>query len=194
MPTPDVTLQDLLDRLGGIATERVRMHPLPGTVTERDLRDPRQRELRPSRLELSDGVLVKKAPKGWLESTLLTVLTAQIWTYLEQTRLGIASCGGDASLRVLPERVRVLDMAFVRWEHIPGRRLTREPCPEFVVDLAVEVLSESNTQAERKHKRQEFFDHGTRIFWIVDPEQETVTVYHSVEDGLVLTIDDEVNR
>ncbi len=190
---PEVTLQDLLDGPGGIAAERVRLHPTPGTATEQDLLAPRQRVLRPRRLELIDGTLVEKVQTGWFESTLASVLTAQVRMYLEKHRLGIASCGGDAYIKVLPQRVRVLDMAFVRWEHIPGQQLTREPCPDFVIDLAVEVLSASNTLVEMRQKRQEFFEHGTRIFWIVDPAQETVTVYHSVDEGTVLTINDEVS-
>lgn len=190
---PDVTLQDLLDRLGGIAPERVRLHPAPGTATEQHLLDPGQRELRPSRLELIDGTLVEKASMGWFESTLAGILLGRIRAYLLQQNLGVVAGGGDSYIKVLPERIRVLDVAFVNWDHVPGRRLTREPCPDFVVDLAVEVLSVSNTAAEMKQKRQEFFGKGTRLFWIVDPALQTVTVYHSVDDGTVLTIDDAVS-
>lgn len=187
-----LTLQDLLDRLGGISPERIRLHPNPGTATQEDLLDPQQYRLRTQRLELIDGILVEKAPMGWFESVLATVLAGRILAYLERNPLGVVSCGGDGYIKVLPERIRVLDVAFVSWDHVPNRKLTREPCPEFIVDLAVEVLSASNTPAEMRQKRQEFFDRGTRLFWIVDPAQQTVTVYHSVDEGLLRTIDDTI--
>jgi hypothetical protein len=62
-----VTAAELLERLGGIAPERLRLRPAPGTATERDLIDIHDRE---SRLyELVDGVLVEKV-MGYPESYL----------------------------------------------------------------------------------------------------------------------------
>jgi Uma2 family endonuclease len=44
-------------------------------------------------------------------------------------------------------------------------------------DLAVEVLSPSNTRAEMAEKIDAYLEGGTQLVWIVDPVRKTVTVY-----------------
>jgi hypothetical protein len=59
-------LAELIHLLGDIPPERIRMHPLPGTATERDVLD--ALEAPQKRLcELVDGVLVEKT-MGAMES------------------------------------------------------------------------------------------------------------------------------
>ena len=52
--------------------------------------------------------------------------------------------------------------------------LTREAIPTLSPDLAVEVLSESNTTQEIDQKLLEYFQSGTRLVWVIDPETRTV--------------------
>lgn len=85
----------------------------------------------------------------------------------------------DGMLRILPDQIRIPDVAFLRWEKFPHRQLPREPVPEVSPDLAVEVLSESNTDRETNRKLQEYFRSGTRLVWYVDPQTETARVYTS---------------
>ena len=66
--------------------------------------------------------------------------------------------------------VRIPDVAFTSWERLPGRRVPPEPIPELAPDLAVEVLSQSNTEAEMTRKRGEYFAAGVRLVWLVDPD------------------------
>jgi hypothetical protein len=56
----------------------------------------------------------------------------------------------------------------------------------LVPDLAVEVLSPSNTEAEMARKRQEYFAAGVRLVWMVDPDARTVTVYTAPDQSTVL--------
>ena len=61
----DWTLADFWTHLGGIPPERIRMSPLPGTATEKDVVEA---ESRAGRIcELIDGVLVEKT-MGYRES------------------------------------------------------------------------------------------------------------------------------
>jgi Uma2 family endonuclease len=46
-------------------------------------------------------------------------------------------------------------------------------------NLAIEVLSENNTRAEIDERLKDFFGSGTRLAWIVDPDQQRVEVCHS---------------
>lgn len=54
-------------------------------------------------------------------------------------------------------------------------------------DLAVEVLSESNTPGEMQVKRKEYFLAGTTLVWQVDPRRRVVVVYAAPEMSVTLT-------
>jgi Uma2 family endonuclease len=62
------------------------------------------------------------------------------------------------------------------------------PIPDLAPDLAVEVLSESNTAAEMARKREEYFAAGVRLVWLVDPRSRTVTVHDA--EGRSTTLDE----
>jgi Uma2 family endonuclease len=46
-----------------------------------------------------------------------------------------------------------------------------------VPDLAVEILSPSNTADEIQRKRGEYFNRGTQLVWIIDPRARTAEVF-----------------
>jgi Uma2 family endonuclease len=46
-------------------------------------------------------------------------------------------------------------------------------------DLAVEVVSPSNTSAEILGKATDYLDAGSRLVWVVEPVSRTVTEYRS---------------
>jgi Uma2 family endonuclease len=168
------TIADLLDRLG-VPPERIRFHPAPGTATEADvlLRPDGEKRL----CELVDGVLVEK-PKGFYESVLAGILIRLLGAFLEQHDLGILSVP-DGTLRLVPGLVRIPDVAFFSWDHFPNRELPADAIPALVPDLAVEVLSEGNTEAEMERKLREYFGAGVRLVWCIDPRTRTAQVYTS---------------
>jgi Uma2 family endonuclease len=172
-------VSDLLERLGDIPLQRIRLVPQPGTATEEDLL---HAEARYQRLcELVDGTLVEK-PVGYFESRLAVLLGYFIEEFLQQHDLGIVT-GESGMTRVEPGRVRMPDVAFYSWDHFPRRVLPRGAILGVVPDLAVEVLSPSNTRAEMQRKRREYFLGGCRLVWEVDPEKRTVRVYTSPDES-----------
>jgi Uma2 family endonuclease len=176
------TLADLLERLGNVPLERVRVHPAPGTATEADVlaRPAGQKHI----CELVDGVLVEKA-MGYYESLLAALLIGFLRRYLEEHDLGIV-LGEAGPLRLAPGLVRIPDVSFIAWERFPDRRLPAEPMPDLAPDLAVEILSPGNTGREMERKRAEYFAAGTRLVWIVSPGDRTVQVYTSPADVRLL--------
>lgn len=186
------TIQDVLDDLGGVPAERVHLYPWPGTATQRDLWNPRVQP-RKAICELVDGILAEKSV-GFQESRFATILAGKLCFYLEGNNLGAATAGGNGYIKLKRKLIRVPDLSFVRWDRMPEGRTPTEPCPELVADLIVEVLSRGNTRKEMARKRREFFESGTKLFWIVDPRKQIVTVYHSAEeDGQELGMDDYVD-
>lgn len=176
------TLADLLERLGNVPLERVRVHPAPGTATEADVlaRPAGQKHI----CELVDGVLVEKA-MGYYESLLAALLIGFLRRYLEEHDLGIV-LGEAGPLRLAPGLVRIPDVSFIAWERFPDRRLPAELMPDLAPDLAVEILSSGNTGREMERKRAEYFAAGTRLVWIVSPGDRTVQVCTSPADVRLL--------
>lgn len=177
-----LTLDDLLEHLGGIAPVRVLFRPLPGTATEADLilANAGKRGL----FELVDGVLVEKG-MGYNESALALVIAGLLRAFIVPRNLGLVS-GADGMMRLFPGLVREPDVAYVSWARVPGGRYPTEPIAGFAPDLAVEVLSRSNTKAEMARKRREYFEAGVRLVWEVDPRARTVAVYETPEQATVL--------
>lgn len=175
---PIRTLADMLRRLGNVPLDRIRFHPAPGLATERDLLEVEQVEN--IACELIDGVLVEKG-MGYRESILATALAAMLRAFVKPRNLGIVS-GPDGMLRLFPGLVRIPDVAFASWDRIPGRKIPLEPIPDLSPELVVEVLSQSNTEAEMQRKLREYFDSGVRLVWLIDPRQRLVRVF---SDGML---------
>lgn len=172
------TFADLLDELGGISPDRVRFRPAPGHATEKDVV---RIEAAENRLfELVDGVLVEKA-MGAAEALLASYVVHFFWDYLRDHDLGVA-LGADGMLRLRPRLVRIPDVSFISWDQIPRGEFPAKPVPDLYPDLAVEVLSDSNTAAEIERKLAEYFEAGCRLAWIIDPKTKTADVYTSPTD------------
>jgi Uma2 family endonuclease len=182
--TPELkNFAELLERLGGISPERVRLKPWPGTATIKDVVDVDDHEDR--LCELVDGVLVEKII-GFTESRIAIIISAALETYAAAHDLGLVV--GEAGMFRLPDNlVRIPDVAFARWEQFPNRELPAEAVPAIVPDLAVEILSKGNTKAEMTRKLREYFAAGSQLVWFVDPTAKTVTVHSSPTRSKVLT-------
>ena len=184
--TPTVTIEtlaDLLEQLGGIAPDRVRFRPAPGTATEEDvlaIRHSPERRL----CELVAGVLVEKA-MGLRESYLASVLITILLTFVRPQNLGMVTAP-DGTMRLAPGLVRIPDVAFISWDRLPNRRVPTEPIPDLAPDLAVEVLSVGNTPGEMARKRQDYFAAGVHLVWQVDPSTRTVEVFTAPDQSTVL--------
>jgi Uma2 family endonuclease len=176
------TLADLLNRLGGIPLDRIRFRPFPGTATIQDVIDIQEREGR--LCELVEGVLLEKA-MGYNESSLATFLAGLLNAFVIPRNLGVVT-GSDGTMELMPDLVRIPDVAFTSWDRLPGRRRPPAPVPRLAPNLAVEVLSRSNTPGEMAAKRQDYFAAGVQLVWEIDPRTRTVTVYTSPTNATVL--------
>jgi Uma2 family endonuclease len=177
-----LTLEDLLEHLGGISPSRVRFRPAFGTATEADLI--KVNAEKKGILELVDGVLVEKA-MGKMESLLAGAIIAILRSFVIPRNLGIITVP-DGMMRLAPTIFRAPDVAFIAWERIPAGPLSEAALAEVVPDLAVEVLSPSNTKAEMARKRREYFEAGVRLVWEVDPIARTVAVFDTPDRSMVL--------
>jgi Uma2 family endonuclease len=179
------TVADLLEALGDISPARVRLRPAPGTATERDVIAVRKRDRK--LFELVDGTLVEKA-MGVHESLWAAVLIGFIEEFLKRHDIGVVTAP-DGTMRLMPGLVRIPDVAFISWARFPGDKIPHNPIPDLVPDLAVEVLSESNTKREMERKLREYFEAGVRLVWYADPKERAVVVH--TPDGRSVRLGEE---
>jgi Uma2 family endonuclease len=114
---------------------------------------------------------------------------------VEDQELGDVT-GADGGFRPDPEHPRdtelAPDVAFVRADRLPSRT-----SPEYAKalrlapDLAVEVVSPSQSRRDLAAKARLFLSFGTRLVWVVLPKQRQVDVFRLGSDKpTALGIDD----
>jgi Uma2 family endonuclease len=174
--TKVATIADLLERLGNVPPERIWFDPPPGTATEKDViaawSGPERRLC-----ELVHGTLVEKA-MGTREANIAAWLIFYVAKFLDKHDLG-QPLSSDGMVRLKVGLVRIPDVGFISWERLLEGELPNEPIASCVPELAVEVLSESNTPEEIKRKIAEYFQAGVKLVWIIDPKTQTADEYTS---------------
>jgi Uma2 family endonuclease len=143
--------------------------------------------------EVIDGVVVEK-PMGVYEVWLAKVLYDLVNQYVNDKSLGRAVPEMIFDFRPAVDRERRPDVAFVsfdRWAR--NRQVPQTRSWGVVPDLAIEIVSPTNTADEVAGKLDEYFRVGLRSVWVVYPRQFKVYAYGSRKDVRVLTLGDELD-
>ena len=72
--------------------------------------------------------------------------------------------------------MRFPDVHVTSWERMAAYDADAGGYPAFAPDVAIEVVSPSNTPAALARKTAEYFANGTRAVWIADPGPRTVAI------------------
>lgn len=130
------------------------------------------------RYELVNGELIDVGNSGmehgWFASNLMIVLGGFVRTH----KLGVM-CDSSTAFAMKNGNRRSPDVSFVAKERLQGLRRLPKGFFQGAPDLAVEVLSPSNTVEEIHNKIVEYFENGTRLVWVIHPDEQYVLVYHS---------------
>lgn len=125
----------------------------------------------------AQGELIAMSPAGSESSRQNLSLSAQLWQWNQQAKLGI-TFDSSAGFTLPNGAIRSPDAAWVeksRWERItPEQRRKFAPiCPDFVLELK----SPTDDLATLQAKLQEYIDNGAQLGWLIDPETQTVYCY-----------------
>ena len=170
----------LLHELGDIDPARVRMDPLPGTVTFDMFLNYMEEHEKPI-CEWVHNTIVEKTV-GAKQSILAWVIGGDLYNFLTVYDLGL--CYTEAGmLRILTEAVRAADVAFVAWDRFPDGdpEKATDNIPEIVPNLVIEVLSDSNRKGEMRRKRENYFQAGVELVWEINPKTQTAKAYTDVD-------------
>jgi Uma2 family endonuclease len=139
--------------------------------------------------ELIRGELIHMSPTGYNHGWIAGNLAFALNQFVKSKKLGrVLTAEAGFLIRQNPDTVRAPDVAFVRAERDPpGGQPKFFPGPP---DLAVEVLSPDDRAGEVNAKVQDWLEAGTTTVLVVDPQTQTVAVYHQAQEIRLLHRDD----
>jgi Uma2 family endonuclease len=140
--------------------------------------------------EVIDGRVVEK-PMGAYECWLAGEVFDLLNRHVKDNSLGRVVQEMIFDLRPTVDRERRPDVAFVsfdRWAR--NRKVPQTRSWAVVPDLAIEIVSPTNTADEVAEKLEEYFQVGMRNVWVVYPRQLKVYAYTSPKDVRVLIVAD----
>jgi Uma2 family endonuclease len=128
----------------------------------------------PVRYELIDGAAYAMATPSWAHQGISMELSWQFRSFLKDKRCKVYAAPFDVCLNglgdrddtvVQPDLIIVCDRS-----KLDGNRLNGAP------DMAIEILSPSNTRMDLDVKFEKYRQAGVKEYWIVDPVSRTVRV------------------
>ena len=164
-----------------------RLIPSPGTATVKVNVD-RIRTSTGRICELVDGTLVRKL---WdiTESNLAGLLIHFIRQYLGTNNTGHGSCprrhAGDSNRSSSSGRRCVHLLGAISGRQT-GQRADSRSCARL---WPWKYFLKSNTSAEMKRKRREYFEAGVQLVWLIDPKFRTADVYTAPEESTFIDCD-----
>ncbi len=139
-------------------------------------------------LELEDGKIIVMGPSDIESSEIGAELLRLLGNWVKPRKLGrlFDSSGGF----IMPNTdLRAPDVSFV----CANRLLTSQRSfAELVPDLVVEIKSQSDRISNIENKIKVFLTQGAQIGILIDPDKQTVTVYRSNGEPVVLANDDKL--
>lgn len=123
------------------------------------------------RHELIEGELVRMSPTMPLHNMTRDNLLVLLREFLKGRRLGAVL--SEQAFILSEDKVRIPDISFV----CQGRLNELSKLPEGAPDLAIEIISPSNTPREIDQKVSDFFAAGSKRVWLVYPEHREVYIH-----------------
>ena len=132
--------------------------------------------------ELFDGELVMTPSPRAHHQEIVTKLSALLSQHVQRSSLGKVYV---APLDTIMDEHNVVqpDILFVSRERVA--EVVKEWI-EGAPDLVVEVLSPSTFHKDLRRKMRVYSQFGVQEYWIVDPEEETLALYHRSGEKLQL--------
>lgn len=136
--------------------------------------------------DLIRGELIAMAPASEEHGSIAFTLNTFLGPHIRRGKLGRGYTAETGFvLQRDPDVVLVPDVAFVRAERLPAAEL-RPKFFEGPPDLAVEVVSPSESSTHVQEKVLEYLEAGTRLVWVIEPRRRTLTVYRADHSAVLL--------
>jgi len=133
-----------------------------------------------NRYEVVNGELVAVGSAGAKHGYYVSLIHILLGAYVRSQKLGF-TFDSDTSFKMKSGNRRSPDCSFFSKERLRSLGGIPKGYIEGAPDLAIEVLSEANTVGEIHDKIVEYFENGSRLVWVIHPEEKYVLVYRQPE-------------
>ena len=137
------------------------------------------------RHELDEGQLISTPPAFGEHGQIHGETGSILRSFVRSRSLGLVFL--TTGYRLKRDTVLAPDVSFIRAER--ARTLDLDSRFECAPDLAVEVISPSETAAEIAHKVRQYLQAGSAV-WVVYPDDRTVHLFETSKNARVLEADD----
>ncbi|MEG3911543.1 Uma2 family endonuclease [Microcoleus sp. w2-18bC1] len=132
------------------------------------------------------GELIIMSPAGGETGSSNAGLTAQIWIWNQQSKLGKVF-DSSTGFKLPNNANRAPDASWVkleRWDALTPEQQKKFPpiCPDFVVEL----MSPSDSLKETQDKMKEYRDNGAVLGWLINRKSRQVEIYRQNREVEVL--------
>lgn len=139
--------------------------------------------------ELVKGKLVEMTPPSGVHGETAIAIGSALYDFVRRSNLGRVMVETGYTLGREPDTVRGPDVSFVRAERVPQGGWARGYV-EGPPDLAVEVVSPSDTAYQLQAKVDDYLGNGAQRVWVVYPASKMVIVYSPDGSGRRYNIGD----
>jgi len=134
----------------------------------------------------ANGDLIVMPLRGAAISIITVELTAQIYSWNEQTKLGVAF-SSTTGFQLANGAVRCPHASWIllsRWHDLTAEQ--KEKFVPFAPDFVVELVSATDDLKRVRAKMAEYRDNGSRLGWLINRELKQVEVYRPREEIEIL--------
>ncbi len=132
------------------------------------------------RYEIVNGELIDMGNRSAKHGYVAVILSAALFNCVSTRKLG-AMFDSSTAFKMKSGNKRSPDVSFMAKERLQGLDDLPDGFLEGAPDLAVEILSPSNTVEEIHNKLVEYFENGARLVWVIHPKEQYVLVYRSAQ-------------
>ena len=134
------------------------------------------------RLELIGGMICEMAPSSKINTIIAARFVRYLGNFVDENNLGYVT-GADGGFQLGPHEVRIPDAAFIAKARVSELAGTVFP---VAPDLAVEVISPSETSRMIHDKISAYLQAGTQFVWVIYPEDKVIEAWTPADDGMTM--------
>jgi Uma2 family endonuclease len=144
------------------------------------------------RTELVRGRVVREPLNTLQQGSMACHVGVLVANYVERHELGELFNATGWVLSEDPPTVRAPHIAFLSKDRLPPPEESAG-FGRMAPDLAIVILSPTDTETEITDKTLDYLDAGTRLLWVVEPSRRSVLEYRSHTQIRLLEEDDALN-
>ncbi len=127
--------------------------------------------------ELHNGVLIEMAGSKFQQTTLAAWIIYLLTAFVQENKLGGLVTGADGAAELNKYNTRIPDVGYLTAERVKEQKA--DSYIQGAPDLAIEVVSESNSAPAMQQRAGEYLAAKARLVWIVNAEKRTIDVYRA---------------